>query len=284
MKRVLLLAAALLFLASPFFLSARGTREASRTLPQKGSITLATTTSTQDSGLLNFLLPIFTAETEWIVDVIAVGTGAALRMGRDGDADVLLVHARAEELQFMEEGYGSVRYDVMYNDFLIVGPRGGSIVHNSNVLQTFRELASRDLPFVSRGDNSGTHIKERALWNAAGVNARNMSKYYSVGQGMGAALQIAHEMLAYTLTDRATWLVLTRNGAIDLPAVSEHSEELKNYYGVMLVNPLRHPHTNAEGGRAFVEWLVSPAAHKLISQYGFQEFGASLFTPNADAR
>ncbi|MCL2601702.1 MAG: substrate-binding domain-containing protein [Treponema sp.] len=274
----------LLALVSFIFLFAprsHDTATATRSLPLRGSIRLSTTTSTQNSGLLDFIVPVFTAQTGWGVDVIAVGTGAALRMGRDGDADALLVHARADELQFMADGHGSVRYDVMYNDFLVVGPPGGVIARNGNVLQTLRDIAARNLPFVSRGDDSGTHRMELVLWRAAGANARDMSKYYSVGQGMGATLQMAHQMLAYTLTDRATWLFLTRNGAINLPAVSEHSEELKNYYGVILVNPARHPHINAEGGRAFVEWMASPAAQELIAEYGLAEFGAPLFTPNA---
>ena len=284
MKKTLILAAAMLLLASTLPLFATGVRDASGTVPFQGSITLSTTTSTQDSGLLDFLLPAFTRETGWGVDVIAVGTGAALRMGREGDADVLLVHARAEELRFMADGYGSIRHDVMYNDFLVVGPTGSVIAHNEDVLQTMRDIAERNLPFVSRGDNSGTHIMERSLWSAAGVNEANMTRYYSVGQGMGATLQMAYEMLAYTITDRATWLILTRDGRINLPAVSEHSEELLNHYGVILVNPARHTHTNAEGGRAFVDWMVSPSAQHLIGQYGLAEFGGALFTPNAGVR
>ena len=284
MKRTLSLAAAILLFASGFPLFARGARDdASGSVPVKGKITLSTTTSTQDSGLLDFLLPAFTRETGWEVDVIAVGTGAALRMGRDGDADVLLVHARPDEIRFVADGYGTLRYDVMYNDFLVVGPQNGAIAHNDNVVQTFRDIASGNLPFVSRGDDSGTHRMELALWQTAGVNTGSMSRYSSVGQGMGAALQMAHEMQAYALTDRATWLILTRDRRINLPAVCEHAEELLNYYGVIPVNPARHPGINAEGGLAFAQWMISPSAQRLIGQYGLTEFGGALFTPNAGA-
>ena len=253
------------------------------TVPIKGKITLSTTTSTQDSGLLGFILPVFTAETGWEVDVVAVGSGAALRMGQDGDADVLLVHARADEIKFVQDGYGVRRYDVMYNDFLVVGPSGGGIAHNDNVVQTFKDIASRGFPFVSRGDDSGTHRMELTLWQSAGVDVRNMSAYSAVGQGMGATLQMADEMSAYTLTDRATWLILTRDGRINLPAICEKSPDLLNYYGVILVNPARHPHINAEGGQAFAEWLMKDSAQQLIGQYGLAEFGGALFTPNAGA-
>jgi len=247
----------------------------------KGKITLSTTTSTQDSGLLKFLLPVFTRETGWEVDVIAVGTGAALKMGRDGDADVLLVHAKADEIKFVEDGYGVRRYDVMYNDFLVVGPDLNAIPHNDNVIQTFKDIASKNLVFVSRGDNSGTHTMERNLWKAAGLDEKTLSRYNSVGQGMGETLQMTDEMKGYTLTDRATWLTLTRDKRIMLPAVCEKSADLLNYYGVIAVNPAKYPGINAAGGQAFVDWMLSASTQRLIGQYGVAEFGAPLFTPNA---
>lgn len=250
-------------------------------VPIKGKITLSTTTSTQDSGLLDFILPVFTRETGWEVEVIAVGSGAALRMGRDGDADVLLVHARQDEIKFVEDGFGVRRYDVMYNDFLVVGPDTKTIAHNENIVQTFRDIASKKLTFVSRGDDSGTHKMELTLWQNAGIDTRSMSAYASVGQGMGATLQMAEEMRGYTLTDRATWLILTRDKKINLPAVCEKSPDLLNYYGVILVNPQRHPATNAEGGQAFINWMIQDSTQKLIGQYGLAEFGGALFTPNA---
>ena len=249
----------------------------------KGKITLSTTTSTQDSGLLSFLLPVFTRETGWEVDTIAVGTGAALKMGRDGDADVLLVHAKADEIQFVADGYGVRRYDVMYNDFLVVGPDLNAIPHNDNVIQTFKDIASKNLVFVSRGDNSGTHTMERNLWKAAGLDEKTLSRYNSVGQGMGETLQMTDELKGYTLTDRATWLTLTRDKRINLPAVCEKSADLLNYYGVIAVNPVKYPGINATGGQAFVDWMLSDSTQKLIGQYGVAEFGAPLFTPNASS-
>jgi len=283
-KKTLCFTVAVLLLASAFPLFAGSNRDNygnAATAPARERITLSTTTSTQDSGLLDFILPVFTRETGWEIDVIAVGSGAALRMGQDGDADVLLVHARPDEIQFVADGHGIVRYDVMYNDFLVVGPGNSVIPHNNNVIQTFKDIAESNLPFVSRGDDSGTHRMELTLWQTAGINARDMRSYSSVGQGMGATLQMASEMQAYTLTDRATWLILTRDRRIDLPAVCENAPELLNYYGVILVNPARHPHINSEGARAFAEWMISPSAQQLISQYGLAEFGGALFTPNA---
>jgi len=278
-----ILPAALLFIVSftPVFASPAREAAGSGAVPIKGKITLSTTTSTQDSGLLGVILPVFTRETGWEVDTVAVGTGAALQMGRGGDADVLLVHARAEEIKFVEEGHGVRRYDVMYNDFLVVGPDLRAIPHNDNVMQTFKDIASKNLPFVSRGDNSGTHTMERNLWRAAELDVNNLSNYSSVGQGMGATLQMANEMKAYTLTDRATWLTHTRDRRIDLPAVCEKDTALLNYYGVIAVNPARHPGINAEGGRAFVEWMIKDSTQQLIGQYGVAEFGGALFTPNA---
>ena len=250
-------------------------------VPVKGRITLSTTTSTQDSGLLNFLLPIFTRETGWEVDTIAVGSGAALRMGRDGDADVILAHSRADEEALVADGFGIRRFDVMYNDFLVVGPDLTEISHNADVSRTFREIASKNLSFVSRGDNSGTHVMENNLWKAVGVDPAGLSNYISAGQGMGAVLQMANEMKAYTLTDRATWLTFSKDRRIDLPAVCEKDPGLLNYYGVIAVNPARHPGINGEGGQAFVDWMLKDSTQRLIGQYGVEEFGGALFTPNA---
>jgi len=274
----------LLFFTQGLFVFARGSQEQSpATVPVKGKIVLSTTTSTQDSGLLNYLLPVFTRETGWAVDTIAVGTGAALKMGRDGDADVLLVHAKADEIKFVQDGYGVKRYDVMYNDFLIVGPDVKAISHNGNVIQTLKTIASKNLPFVSRGDDSGTHRMELALWKAAGVDVKSLGKYVSAGQGMGATLQMAYELGAYTLTDRATWLTLTKNKKVMLPAVCEKAADLLNYYGVIAVNPARHPKVNSAGGQAFADWMIKDSTQRLIGRYGVAEFGAPLFTPNAKA-
>ncbi|MCL2179915.1 MAG: substrate-binding domain-containing protein [Treponema sp.] len=283
-KTLCLAAAAALLLVSAFPLFAGGIRQNTRdsaSVPVMGRITLSTTTSTQDSGLLDYLLPVFTRETGWEVDVVAVGSGAALRMGRDGDADVLLVHARPDEIRFVEDSYGSVRFDVMYNDFLVAGPALSAIAHNSDVIQTLRGIAAANLPFVSRGDDSGTHRMELLLWQEAGINQSGMRSYSSVGQGMGATLQMANEMRAFTLTDRATWLTLRRDGRIDLGAVCEGDSRLLNYYGVIVVNPARHPRINASGAMAFAQWMISDSTQRLIGQYGIAEYGAPLFTPNA---
>ena len=254
--------------------------------PIKGKIILSTTTSTQDSGLLGFLLPVFTRETGWEVDTISAGSGAAIKMGRDGDADVLLVHSKADELKLIEDGFGKARFDVMYNDFLVAGPDLTAISHNANANQTFKDIAAKNLPFISRGDNSGTHAMEKNLWKAVGIDPASLSKYTSAGQGMGAVLQMAGEMKAYTLTDRATWLALSKDKKINLPAVCEKDPRLLNYYGVIAVNPdafsgARRTRINAEGGQAFVDWILKDTTQKLIGQYGIEQYGGALFTPNA---
>ena len=240
-----------------------------------GEITLATTTSTADSGLLDFILPVFTEETGWEIRVISVGTGAALQLGRDGEADVVLVHARAEEDRFVAEGYAERRYDVMYNDFVIVGPSDGPIAHNDNVAETFTAILSGNLPFVSRGDNSGTHIRELDTWASLGLTPEDNTGYIEVGQGMGATLGMAVEMNAFTLVDRATWLAYPN--VDNLVIVCEGSDALLNPYGVLVVSTTLLP----EGAQVFVDWLTSPATQQLIESFGIEEFGQSLFFPQA---
>jgi tungstate transport system substrate-binding protein len=285
-KRILFAAVILALLAvSPVFSKgvkdkrAAGTEAAKTPVPVKGTIRLSTTTSTQDSGLLDNLLPLFTAETGWNVDVISVGTGAALKMGEDGEADVLLVHARAQEEKFVDAGHGLKRFDVMYNDFIVVGPNA-PIAHNDNVNQTFKTIAAQNLPFVSRGDKSGTHTMELNLWKEAGVDPAKLSKYTSAGQGMGATLQMADELKAYTLADRATWL---KQKGSSLVIVCEKGTELLNFYGVIAVNPEKNSKINAQGAQDFINWMLSDRGQKLISEYGVAEFGGPLFTPNAQA-
>lgn len=243
----------------------------------KGKIILSTTTSTQDSGLLEYLLPFFTAETGWEVDTIAVGTGAALQMGRDGEADVLLVHSKADEETYVAEGYGVKRFDVMYNDYVVVGPKSG-IAYNEDVAKTFKTIAAENLPFVSRGDDSGTHKKELSIWKALDVDVTALTAYTSAGQGMGATLQMADELLAYTLSDRATWLT-TKGTSLEI--VCEKSVQLLNYYGVIAVAPTLNDKINAEGGQAFVDWMISDSTQALIGEFGVAEYGSPLFTPNA---
>jgi len=240
-----------------------------------GTITLATTTSTYDSGLLDFLLPVFTEETGWEVKVISVGTGAALQLGRDGEADALLVHARAQEDQFVADGYAESRYDVMYNDFIIVGPGGGAISHNEDIDRTFSDILELNLPFISRGDESGTHARELQIWDGLGFDPEDNENYMESGQGMGATLGMAAEMNAYTLSDRGTWLAYPDAG--NLVIVCEGHPRLLNPYGVMVVASTLHP----EGAQAFVDWIRSPVAQELIASFGVEEFGQPLFFPDA---
>ena len=240
-----------------------------------GTIVLATTTSTDDSGLLDFLLPYFTEDTGWEVQVISVGTGAALQLGRDGEADVLLVHARAQEDQFVADGFAESRYDVMYNDFVVVGPSGGAILHNDNIEQTFIDILEQNLQFISRGDDSGTHSRELQIWNALGLDPEYNENYLESGQGMGATLGMAAELNAYTLSDRATWLAYTNVG--NLIIVCEGNPRLLNPYGVMVVASTLEP----VGAQAFVDWIRSPAAQVLIATFGVAEFGQLLFFPDA---
>ena len=244
-------------------------------VPIRGRIILSTTTSTYDSGLLSLLLPAFTAQTGWEVDVISVGTGVALQLGRDGEADVLLVHARAEEDRFVAEGYAERRYDVMYNDFVVVGPGDGPIAHNSDIEETFRTIAEMQLDFVSRGDNSGTHLKEIEIWEAIGIDPTINPNYISVGQGMGATLGMTREMNAFTLSDRATWLNYADRG--DLVIVLEGHPILFNPYGVIPVSGSVHEQVNTEGGQAFADWIRGPSGQALIADFGVEEFGEPLF-------
>ena len=240
-----------------------------------GTLTLATTTSTEDSGLLDFILPNFTETTGWDIMVISVGTGAALQLGRDGEADVLLVHARAEEDRFVEEGYALARHDVMFNDFVVVGPAEGPIAHNDSVEYTFEAILNQGLPFVSRGDNSGTHIMELNVWENLGLTPQDNPEYIEVGQGMGATLSMTVEMKAFTLADRATWLASPNIG--DLAIICEGDSFLRNPYGILDVVTSENP----EGVQAFIDWMTSPATQELIGIFGVAEFGQPLFFPEA---
>ncbi len=241
---------------------------------------LQSTTSTQNSGLFDAILPRFQAKTGIEVRVVAVGTGQALKNARNGDGDVLLVHAKPDEEAFVAEGWGVKRYDVMYNDFVIVGsaddPAG--IAGMQEVGAVLRKIAQTQVAFVSRGDESGTHKKERALWKIAAVDPLEASGtwYREVGAGMGATLNTAVGMRAYTLTDRGTWLSF-RNKA-DYTVLLEGDPQLFNQYGVILVNPAKHPHVKAGLGQQFIDWLVGPEGQSLIT--GYTIAGQPLFFPN----
>jgi len=243
--------------------------------PYQGTFILATTTSTDDSGLLDFILPVFTEVTGWEVQVVSVGTGAALQLGRDGEADVLLVHARSQEDEFVADGYAEERFDVMYNDFVVVGPDGGEISHNADVATTFSDIFELNLPFVSRGDDSGTHTRELSIWKKLEHDPEDNENYIESGQGMGATLGMAAEMEAYTIADRATWLAYADTG--NLVIVCEGDPGLLNPYGVMVVATTLEP----IGAQAFVDWIISPEAQELISTFGVEEYGQPLFFPDA---
>ncbi|MCL2621003.1 MAG: substrate-binding domain-containing protein [Defluviitaleaceae bacterium] len=241
-----------------------------------GTIILATTTSTYDAGLLDFLLPIFYEETGWAVTVISQGTGLAMQTGRDGEADVLLVHARALEDQFVADGYAERRYDIMYNDFIVLGPADGPIAHNTPINQSFPQILNDNLPFISRGDNSGTHVRELDVWTALGLDGTANENYIEAGAGMGATITMAIEMEAFTLSDRATWYNRPDRG--NLVIVTEGSPDLLNPYGIMIVSTTLEP----EGSRIFVDWMIGARGQELIGQFGVEEFGNPLFFPEAN--
>jgi tungstate transport system substrate-binding protein len=248
---------------------------------QGPSITVASTTSTEQSGLFGYLLPRFTEATNIGVKVVAVGTGQALDIGRRGDADVLFVHDRPAEDKFMAEGQGVKRFDVMYNDFVIVGPKSdpAHIAGGKDVADALRKIAAAKAPFISRGDRSGTHEAELRLWKQAGIDVATAkdSWYREIGQGMGPALNMASSSNAYLLSDRGTWLSFKNRG--DLAILTEGDKRLFNQYGVMLVNPEKHPAVKTKEGQAFIDWLISPKGQDTIASY--KVGGEQLFFPNA---
>lgn len=249
---------------------------------QDRTITVASTTSTEQSGLFSHLLPAFTKATGIGVKVVAVGTGQALDIGRRGDADVVFVHDKAAEERFVQEGYAKGgRQDVMYNDFVVIGPRSDPAkAAGGDVLEGLKRIAAAKAPFISRGDKSGTHAAELRYWKQAGLDpaAEKPGWYKEIGQGMGPALNTASAQDAYVLSDRGTWLSFKNRG--DLAVLVEGDRRLSNQYGVMLVNPERHPSVKEADGQAFIDWLVSPAGQKAIADYKID--GQQLFFPNAE--
>jgi tungstate transport system substrate-binding protein len=248
---------------------------------QERFITVASTTSTEQSGLFGYLLPIYERQTGVKVRVVALGTGQALDVGRRGDADVVFVHARSAEEKFLAEGQGVKRYPVMYNDFVLIGPKSdpARIGGGKDILAALKKIQAAQAPFVSRGDRSGTHMAELDLWKASGIDL-DMVKghwYRDTGQGMGPALNTAASMGAYILADRGTWLAFKNRG--DLAILVEGDKRLFNQYGVMLVNPEKHPNVKKEPGQQFVDWLISPAGQRAIA--GYKIDGEQLFYPNA---
>ncbi len=245
----------------------------------QNTVRLATTTSTENSGLLNYLLPKFEAATGYSVHVIAVGTGKALRMGKDGDVDVILVHALQAENEFVKNHFGIKRYPVMYNDFVILGPEGdpASIKKAATLQGAFLNIRNNKSIFISRGDDSGTHKKERNIWASANILPEG-HWYREIGQGMGKAIQMANELGAYTIADRGTWL--SYKDKTDLKVLYQGDDSLFNPYGIIAINPKRYNDINFKGATALIDWMTSESGQHLIGQYKIDE--QVLFTPSAN--
>jgi tungstate transport system substrate-binding protein len=248
---------------------------------QQKNIILSTTTSTQDSGLLDLLIPIFEKKTGYFVKTIAVGSGQAMAMGQKGEADVLLVHSPAAEKKFVAEGYGVNRRIIMHNDFIVVGPAEdpAKIKGVKVTTEVFKKIASAGSLFLSRSDKSGTHSKELAIWKAAGINPEGKKWYQQTGLGMGQTLNIASEKKGYTLADRGTYLALKKNLSLDI--LAEGDAILLNVYHVIEVNPAKWPKVNAAGGRAFADFMVSKKVQDIVKTFGVEKFGSPLFFPDA---
>ncbi|MCL2806991.1 MAG: substrate-binding domain-containing protein [Coriobacteriia bacterium] len=252
-----------------------------------GSLRLATTTSTKDSGLLEAIIPVFEAQTGISVEVISVGSGEAIALGESGEADVLLVHSPGAEKSFVEEGHAddTGRLDVMYNDFIIIGPvadpAGIASSTGNDAVASFTAIAQQEAVFISRNDNSGTHSKENSIWEKAGIEPDG-SWYVKAGDGMGAVIAMANEMLGYTLADRATWLSNAASTELKIVCEKDPTGILFNQYGVICVNPNKNSSINHDGAVVFQQWITSPEGQALIAEYGITLFGEALFTPNAD--
>lgn len=249
--------------------------------PAEKNIILSTTTSTQDSGLLDKLIPIFEKKTGYFVKTIAVGSGQAMAMGQKGEADVLLVHSPDAEKKFIAGGHGINRRIVMHNDFIIIGPSTdpAKIKGSKSTAEAFKKIAAAGAPFISRGDNSGTHAKEKVIWKAAGTKYEGEKWYQQTGLGMGQTINVATEKRAYTLADRGTYLALKKR--TDLPILVEGDAILLNVYHVVEVNPAKWPKVNAKGAKAFADFMVSPETQAIIKTFGVDKFGSPLFFPDA---
>ena len=251
----------------------------------KSTLLLATTTSTENSGLLDILAPIFEKDTGLHIKIIAVGSGAALQMGSRGDVDVLLVHSEDAEKLFMGKGFGFDRHHVMYNDFILVGPAEDPAEINEidDVIEALNKIAQSGSKFISRGDASGTHVREKLLWSYTKIKSPLDEEWYiESGQGMGATLTITKETGAYTLSDRGTWLAM--RGEDHLPLLLEGDSEMLNRYHVITVNPELHRAVNISGAKQFRDFLLKPSIQRLIGEYGIEKYGQSLFTPNAEIK
>ena len=279
MKKIIIVLAALLVMMT-------GCQKEDETVKNE-EIILATTTSTKDSGLLDYLLPYFEEESGYKVSVVSVGSGEAMTMGENGEADVLLVHSPAAEEEFVKNGHADEdgRKDVMYNDFVLIGPVSDPANIKTDAyndaLKAFKTLADEEMTFISRSDESGTHKKELEIWKAAGIEPSG-DWYVEAGSGMGAVLEMANEELAYTLSDRATWLNLDLDEDLMIVSENDPSGVLYNQYGVICVDPDKNEAINHEGAKAFANWLLSSETQELIGEYGLEEYGKALFTPNAE--
>ena len=251
--------------------------------PQQKNIILATTTSTQDSGLLDVLIPIFEKKTGYFVKTISVGSGQAMKMGERGEADVLLVHSPEAERGFVSQGFGINRKLVMHNDFLILGPASdpAGIKNAKSAAEAFKKIARSGALFLSRGDNSGTHAKEKGIWKASGIVPDGQKWYQQTGLGMGETLNVAAEKNGYLLTDRGTFLALNKKRRLGLEVLVAGEPKLLNVYHVIEVNPAKWPKVNSAGAKAFSDFMISPATQDLISHFGAKEFGSPLFFPDA---
>ena len=249
---------------------------------EKGELMMATTTSTADTGLLDYLAPIFKEDTGWELKWDAVGTGEALKMGENGDVDIVLVHAKSSEEEFVKNGFGVERFPVMYNDFIVVGPTE-PVKATDDIEAAFTQITEEKLPFISRGDDSGTDKKEKRIWEALKLDPETNEDYMESGQGMGATLTMADEKKAYCLTDRGTYLKMKKDADVplELEIVCEGAKDLLNQYGVIAVNPEKYPEVNNEGANDFIEWICSEEIQKAIGEYGVEDYGQALFTPNA---
>ena len=248
----------------------------------KGVLLMATTTSTADTGLLDYLAPIFKQDTGYTLEWSAVGTGEAINMGKNGDVSVILVHAKASEEEFVNEGYGVERFEVMYNDYIVIGPKE-SVAYSNDIEATFKAVVDNELKWVNRGDNSGTDKKERQIWKALGIDPATNPNYVESGQGMGATINMADEQMALCLTDRGTYLKVTNDATlgIELEIICEKDDNLLNQYGVIAVSPDKYPDTDIEGANAFIEWICSEKIQALIGEFGVDKYGQPLFFPNA---
>jgi tungstate transport system substrate-binding protein len=287
MEPLMLVRRTLLLIAAALATAALATAAPMSAHAQDKSIVVSSTTSTQDSGLFGHILPLFKAKTGVDVKVVSQGTGQALDTGRRGDADVVFVHARAPEEKFVADGFGVKRFPVMYNDFVLIGPKNdpAGIKGTKDIAKALEAIKAKGAPFISRGDRSGTHTAELNLWKAAGIDIakekadKRLGPWYrEIGQGMGAALNTASASNAYVLADRGTWLAFKNRGDLDILVAGD--KRMFNQYGVILVNPAKHPHVKTELGQAFIDWLVSPEGQKAIASY--KVGGEQLFFPNAD--